>query len=255
MAFTPPTAEHHLARLRADAPTFGAVPADAMDRPVEACPGWAVRDLVAHVAMIHGWCAGNVRQLAPIREHVELAQPREDIALIAWADEQARTLVDVLTATDPDALMWTHVGGGPASYWFRRMAHETGVHLLDLQDALGAPGEPMLPVDAADGVDEFLHVYATKRDRHGHLRGAGEQLVLHAQDADATWLITCAADDGEVVRLDGPSDAPAGAPVVRTDAATLLRTLWGRGDARTAEIDGDTAMVAVVLGRLRATAI
>ncbi len=255
MPWSPPTPAEHLARLRREAPAFGEVGPGDLDRAVPSCPGWTVRDLVRHVGMVHEWCAENVRLLAPMREATNPDVPDDDPGLLAWVGRQADDLVEVLGATDPDALMWTHVGGGAAAYWFRRMAHETGVHRLDLHDALGRGTDPVAPADAADGVDEFLHVYATRRDRHGHLRGAGERLVLAAQDADAAWLVACSPADGEVTRLASAGDGPADAPRLTGDATTLLRVVWGRGDAREASLQGEQAEAAIVLGRLRATAI
>lgn len=265
MPWSPPTPADHLDRLRRDAPRFAAADPARFDAAVPGCPGWAVRDLVAHVGMIHGWCAGNVRMLAPMREHVDVVPPATDDELGPWAGEQAAALLEVLAATDPDAPMWTHVGAGTAAYWFRRMAHETGVHALDLVDAEAAPADALDPADAADGVDEFLDVYATRRDRHGHLRGAGERLVLHATDAGVAWLVACEATGARVSRGDhgdgttaggsGGSAEGDGVPRLAMPAEGLLRLLWGRGTAATAHRSGPPAEAAIVLGRLLATAI
>lgn len=254
MSWTPPTPQDHLDRMRRDAPLVAGAELASFDATVPGCPDWTVRDLVAHVGMIHGWCAGNVRMLAPMREHVELDPPVDDGELARWAREQASELVAALEATDPDAPMWTHVGAGRAGYWFRRMAHETGVHLLDLADATQAPGPAADPRNAADGVDEFLDVYATRRDRHGHLRGSGERLVLQATDADASWLVRCEPSGGVVARLDGAHPDPE-VPRIGLSAVGLLRLVWGRGTAVAATQEGPPAEAAIVLGRLRATAI
>ncbi len=71
----------------------------------------------------------------------------------AWLRDGAARLAE--TVTTGSGPVWTHLGPGPASYWARRMAHETAVHRADGEIAVGT--RPVIdPVVAADGIAEWL---------------------------------------------------------------------------------------------------
>ena len=66
-----------------------------------------------------------------------------------------------------DKAVFTLAGVQPASWWIRRMAHETAIHWLAERAAgLGPDGGPpagFLPELAADGVEEVLDVMFPRR--------------------------------------------------------------------------------------------
>ena len=86
--------------------------------PVRSCPGWSVRDLVAHVAQVY--------------EH-KIQCTRLGHAPDPWPPDQT------------------------VGFWARRMAHETAVHRVDAELAHGA-STPVDAALATDGVDEILHL-------------------------------------------------------------------------------------------------
>jgi len=219
----------YIDHLRDDAARLIDAAMSAPTADVPTCPAWTNADLLRHVAQLHQWCAVNVGHLAPTRETVEFDDPQAPDALAAWAIEQARFLVDVFARTDPDAVMWTHWGKGPAAYWFRRMAQETSVHRWDGQLAAGHLG-PFDPTFAADGVDEFLSVYAEARDEHGVMRVAAPPMLLTATDTGDRWLLTADADHFHAEHLGDPLAAPAVDHEACATAQDLLLGVWGRTD-------------------------
>jgi hypothetical protein len=72
-----------------------------------------------------------------------------------------------------------------ARCWSRRMVHETALHRVDAELALGVEPRIHLAV-AVDGVGEFLE----NLPRSGSLRGNGEQLRPAATDQPVHWTIT-----------------------------------------------------------------
>ena len=119
-------------------PPNGAVP---LDTPVPTCPGWDVARLVQHLGFIHSRVAfvvSNQRTKAP--DPGELSPAPDGAASISWFAEQRTAMLAALTAADGDALVWnwTADSPGPVNFWFRRMAHETLIHRVDIELAHGS---------------------------------------------------------------------------------------------------------------------
>jgi uncharacterized protein (TIGR03083 family) len=124
---------------------------------VPTCPDWNLRQLVIHVGRAHRWAAAIVATRAaepiPMREVPDGRLPGDPAGRPAWLREGAARLAEAVAAGGGP--VWTHLGPGPASYWARRMAHETTVHCADGQLAVGT--RPQIdPVIAADGIAEWL---------------------------------------------------------------------------------------------------
>jgi len=118
--------------------------------------------------------------------------PDDPAARPAWLRDGAARLAEaVSTGVSP---VWTHLGPGPASYWARRMAHETAVHRADGQIAVGI--RPVIdPVIAADGIAEWLGFLPTVRAWEQPERPSpvpeGKVVHFHVTDegVDGEWLI------------------------------------------------------------------
>src|SRR5260370_916013 len=144
-------------------------------------------------------------QARPVRgaHHGRMRDAPADRA--AWPrDGAARPAGAVATGS---GLVWTHLGPGPASYWARRMAHETAVHRADGQIAVGT--RPVIdPEVAADGIAEWLGflpaVRGTGRPERPAVLPGGKGVHFHVthEGVAGEWLIR-----GE--RGGGP---PAGRP-------------------------------------------
>jgi uncharacterized protein (TIGR03083 family) len=199
---------------------------------IPACPGWNVDDLLRHVGSIHHRTALIVGERRTERPH-----PQEHTAphgnALGWYEAGLANLLDVFRATDPDQECWTFVRPQPASWWLRRMAHETAIHRLDAEQATGG----VHTFDAAfavDGVGEALEMGSF----HAHPDDASPGTVhLHATDVEGEWLVTF----GE--RLKVTEGHAKGDAAVRGPAEHLYRWVWGRAPQDGLEVFGDQAAV------------
>ncbi|MFS1300724.1 maleylpyruvate isomerase family mycothiol-dependent enzyme [Streptosporangium longisporum] len=214
-----------------------------MSAPVPTCPGWDLAELVVHVGAVHRWAAALVRELAQRGRNVADVDPGlpADVGdYPAWLGEGAVLLPEALLSREAEAPMWAWGGDRRVRFWSRRTLHETVVHRMDAELALGLP----VSVDedvAADGVQEFLEVLPYVRWQPGvkELRGTGETISLQA-GTGAGWVITLDPD-----RFHHRREVRAGDVTVRAaTSADLLQVLWGRCDAGDHVVEGDTALLA-----------
>lgn len=162
-----------------------------MQAPVPSCPDWTITDLVFHLGTIHRWVEHLVRVRAsarmPSSEMGLSAGPADD----AWIREGGNVLASTLRSTDPATPMWTWGADHHVAFWSRRQLHETLVHRVDLEIAVGADSR-VDPTIAADAIEEFLTNLApaaTFSPNVRLLRGNGERLAVRATDTDAAWTI------------------------------------------------------------------
>ena len=219
-----------------------------LTRPVPTCPEWTMRQLITHVGRAHRWAAAIVttRSAVPIpfREVPDGKLPENPREHGDWLRTGAAGVIDAVRAAG-DEQVWTHPGPGPASYWARRMAHETAVHRADGQIALGQ--RPRIDaVIAADGIDEWLGFLATPgpgEDPPSLGVLYGKVLHLHVTDeevAGGEWMILPAEDGITVEPGHGKGDV-----AVRGPASDLLLVLMRRlppGDPPV-EVLGDRAVL------------
>jgi uncharacterized protein (TIGR03083 family) len=194
-----------------------AVVGGRLDTPVPSCPGWDVRTLVSHLGNVHRWADQLVRSgstEAPQRQRFE---PPEGDAIGAWLVDGAQAFVASCRAAGPDAPAWNWTGTNPrASFWMRRMAHETSVHCWDVRTACKV-GTELAPELAADGIDELLTVILLVRKPTG-LTGT---LHVHCTDADGEWMVDLASLS--VSREHAKADT-----ALRGRASDVLLRLLGR---------------------------
>jgi uncharacterized protein (TIGR03083 family) len=208
---------------------------------VPSCPGWRVADLVVHLGIIQRWATEMVRSGAAERlggrEELFAIDP-DDPALLEWFRDGARDLVEVLRSSPADAPVWSWTPERSVGFWERRQAHEAAVHRWDAQRALGA-AEPIDPALAADGVDEWLYVFAVGRSRATSPRtGIGESFHLHCTDEQGEWVVRFDGDGMEVKREHAKA-----AVAVRGPASDLLLFVWGRQSVGGLEVLGDSSML------------
>lgn len=175
------------------------------DRVVPQYPSWTLRDLVIHVAGVHGRTGTICETLAA--ERIPLASMPEGADPFDWAAEQLERMLQGLATADPHASVWTFVDDPALGFWQRRMLIETGVHRWDAQSAAGEP-DPLLDVVARQGLDEFGQLYLPRLD---DVPG----LELHATDLGHTWRL-------------GPDPAAA---TVSASASDLFLRLMSRPGA------------------------
>ena len=155
-----------------------------LDAPVPTCPGWAMRDLVRHLGLIHLWAASHV---AFPHEQPSLADKAEQRAFtsrfwpelgVFWVDDgdlvdrYLRTnanLVGALESATAGLEAWTFLPApSPLAMWARRQAHETAIHRYDAEAADDDPSGYDMAL-SSDGIDEISL-------RHHHAKAA-----CHAQ--------------------------------------------------------------------------
>lgn len=224
--------------------------------PVPACPGWTLRNLATHVGRAQRWAAAiaatRSAEFIPFRSVPDGKFPDDRQAQAAWLNTGAQRVIAAVQAAGSDPV-WAFGSLRPASFWGRRMAHETALHRADAELAAGT--EPAFtPELAADAIDEWLgflsgplydrpdprlealpegrtlHVHATD----GELAGTGEWLVRHESPA---------VQEDSAVHVDrghGRADVAISGP-----AARLLLVLTRRvpPDEPAVQIFGDRALL------------
>ena len=221
----------HMAMIERETTTIAALAAAMpLNAPVPSCPGWDLRELIDHTGRVHGWATqavlgGGDRPSLP-------SGPMQDEDIVGWYGRQVSALLDALRTTDAEAPVWTFTGlPATVAFWIRRQAHEASMHRWDAQQAALTSGRsiPAAPAGtdgfdadfAADGVDEYLSVFAWRRLGEGFALGGS--LHLHCTDAEGEWNITQDDDGLHVATGHAKGDA-----ALRGPSSLLLRLHWGR---------------------------
>jgi uncharacterized protein (TIGR03083 family) len=192
---------------------------------VPTCPGWEVGDLVRHIGGVHRWASafvgGRSEPWDVELEEVVGAWPA-DTELIPWYLEGHQRLVDLLTAADPAMTCWTFLAApSPLAMWARRQAHETAIHRVDAEAAVGSRVE-FSPVFAADGIDELLMCFVGGRARR--LRSSVRHtLEVQTDDTHQSWLLMVGPEGVQVRSGPGSADCTLSGP-----ASALYQALWNR---------------------------
>jgi len=244
----PPIAvEPCYAEIEASTETLaGLVHGSDLTRQVPTCPDWTLRQLATHVGRAHRWAAEIVStrsaEFIPFRQVPDGRIPDDPALHAPWLRAGAARLIEVVTEAGSDPV-WTFDGPRPASYWARRMAHETAMHRADAQITAGR--EPQFdPVIAADGIDEWLGSMSGIEAPDPRVDALPDGAVLHVhvtdEGVDGEWLVR---RDGDSVTVQ-PGHAK-GDVVVRGPAGRVLLVLLRRvpADDPQVEVLGDAAML------------
>jgi uncharacterized protein (TIGR03083 family) len=207
--------------------------------PVATCGSWSMHDLGTHLGQTY-------RSLAVLLQTREL--PRSQFAppagqqIADWYAEGAAAVLATLEETDPTAPIWAFgFEGAVAALWFRRVAQDTAVHLVDAQLATGAEVH-VDPLIAADGVDEVFAVMVPRVWGGSEQKPLPAPVALRTTDTGHSWLI----QPGDMPQAL-PVDSGTAAATVKAPAAELLLALWKRQSPRPEWISGDIAAVNALL--------
>lgn len=229
------TLDEHLSVLDTAGERLGSLATSAgLDADVPTCPGWSVRDLVAHVSTVHRWATAHVRGEDPAAMQDEGALREGVVDLLTFFDEGRIALLGALRAAPADLQAMTFLRDAPAprEFWARRQAHETMVHMVDaLAAAVGrwpTAAEADVNTDAGvDGIDELLRGFFT---RGSSKLSDGPELVFVAapSDSERRWVVRAGAS----LTVDvGDADPGPAVPVrITGTAAQIYLALWNRGD-------------------------
>ena len=147
--------EQYLIHLNADYQLLAAaIPVTPAEVP--SCPDWTTNDLAKHMAHVYLGQAYVVETgvQAENKEHLAPYPRTEDfMEFMSWGFD---AITKALEINRPERATWSwHHSDQSVDFWFRRMAHETVIHRIDAEQAVGA----VTKIDQAlalDGVDEVL---------------------------------------------------------------------------------------------------
>jgi uncharacterized protein (TIGR03083 family) len=203
-----------------------------LDAPVRWCPGMDVGQVLRHVGVVHRVVDRWVRD-----RHRPAVLPAMPAAALPqdWFATGWRPLLERLASLEEDAEASTWCSHHTtAGFWWRRMAHETTIHAVDVLEAVGwawpVPGELAL-----DGVDEALRLFLGVALGPA-VGGSGQLIRLTTQDR--FWTVGLNDHNVEVNHLDvEPMAELAAQPEV------LYRWVWGRAAADAVRVSGDPGAV------------
>ena len=193
-----------------------------LDTAVPSCPGWTVRDLLAHIWRVHRFWHATIEEGRSEPIEVDEPDPPDDDLIDAFADSAVR-FIDLLAATDPGKPCWTWGNDQNAGFVQRFQVQEAALHRWDAENAAGTPG-PLAPDGAADSIEMLAEMlpewYASPPASYS----------VEATDAPMTASF-----------FAGTGAPPAG--TLRGPAGDLLLVLWRRLPLETVEVDGDIAVI------------
>jgi uncharacterized protein (TIGR03083 family) len=117
--------------------------------------------------------------------------------------------------------------------WARRQAHETSVHRVDGELAHDGPITSFPPAFAADGIDELLSCFITRRRRNAQAPPA-RTLRFRCTDTEGDWVVHVGPYGVETNAGPGASDCE-----VVGRASDLYLALWNRRNLAGVCVDGD----------------
>lgn len=158
---------------------------------VPSCPKWSVHDLAEHLGHVHRWAEHIVRVRATTRvPSAEMDFARGPVSA-PWIRSGGASLLVTLRGGDPNEVMWAWGADQHLRFWSRRQLHETFVHRIDLELAVGRT--PVVdPLVASDAIDEFLVNLKSAGDFSPdvrEIRGGNELIRISMTDVEGTWTI------------------------------------------------------------------
>jgi uncharacterized protein (TIGR03083 family) len=216
--------------------------------PVPTCPGWTVDEVVRHVGSVYravrAWLSEGQRP----REWQRVPEPGHTVE--EYLREGLTELVAAVTRhlpSDPAATWWP--GDRSYGFWCRRMAHETTVHRVDVQQAAGREVSDIADDLAVDGVDEALSLWFGHKLSVLGLSGTRAATVALCTGGHH-WIARAGPGDTVARRCTEAETAVAEAVVTGAPAAVYL-WLWGRQQPGAVTVDGDDDAVGQLWALMR----
>jgi uncharacterized protein (TIGR03083 family) len=218
-----------------------------LTRQVPTCPEWTLRQLATHVGRAQRWAAeiASTRsaEFIPFRQVPDGRIPDDPALHAPWLRAGAERVIQAVGEAGSDPV-WTSGGSlRPASFWARRIAHETAVHRADAEISVGR--EPEFEPDlAADAIDEWLGFTSGTGASDTPVDALPDGAVLHVhvtdEGVDGEWLVRREGDSVTVEPGHGKGDV-----ALRGPAGRLLLVLLRRvpQDDPQVEVLGDPALL------------
>lgn len=226
-------------QIRVESAHLEDVNPDQLDLEIAHIPGWTVGAVIGHTAWVYRYVAAVLA--APVDEpprRSTIPEPPAGPGVLGWFADAAAEVQQALGDTEPDKPCVSFAGPVTASWWVRRIAHETAMHRWDAYASINT-AEPIDKKLARDGIAEVFDVFTGTRFQFDQLAADGSTLHLHATDVDdGEWMITLHPDRAEVTREHGKADVAAKGPV-----SDLLLLLWGRIPPAQLQVFGDSSLL------------
>lgn len=220
------------------------------DLPVVGRPNVTLADAVLHTGSLYRRVLSWIRLGEPPDDWQRRPDGNNLVDLVAFHTDGRRALVAELAkhpSDEPCATWWSsdHTYG----FWRRRMAHETTVHRIDIQNAIGLDIDPVDGEFAADGIDEALLLWFGHRLAELQFSATASGSV-GVEAAGRSWLSILGKARSTARRV--PSvDARAADALVAGDPMNVYLWLWGRVPDQAVEISGDFNASAQLWGLMR----
>ena len=203
---------------------------------IESCAPWTSHDLLTHLGQVYAMVNEIIIKKAsePLPPGPDSSAPEDFAQLLTWFETRRLNVSQTLSTTDPELGVWTWGKPSTVAFYIRRMAHETAVHLFDLQTsidyaALGVDRKVM-----CDGIDEYFEVVLPRTIRRLNRQLPTAGLHLHCTDGVGEWMVK--VDGGE---LQTTHEHAKAAVAWRGSAPELFLACWGRF-LPTVEVLGDS---------------
>jgi uncharacterized protein (TIGR03083 family) len=224
--------------IESDGRALLAIAADADHAlPIPTCPSWTIRDLLEHVSGANRWVSHCVASGLAAQDRILPPGPAGRDDLLRWTRESFDEMLDVLSATPPEELVWTPIRGPLGSAWWRRKAAlEVAIHLTDAERALGRTSGSIDPPLALAGIDEYAEEFLPLM-----LLGVAEPPPV-----TAVLLSPRDSDESRTLSLIPAGDRRSpGQPTVelKASASELLLWMWNRAPRDALAISGDDAVL------------
>ena len=232
-----------LEQVRAESARLGEVARMGLQAPVPSCPGWTVDDVVRHVAMVYAHKVEVLKLGARPDPWPPDFSARETLE---WYDEARAALIGALEAAGTETETWTfNPRDTTSAFWHRRMAHESAVHRIDVEQA----HDVVTPIDpdlALDGIDEVLYP---------NLGGPWWEEGDTEYPIDATLRITAAGRSwtitADATSIDIQQDAEGEvAAEIFGDPTPIYLWMWGRVGEDAIQTVGDPNVIRAFRGRI-----
>jgi uncharacterized protein (TIGR03083 family) len=232
----------YVEHVRQDGRRLSSAAEGSLSLEVPSCPGWTVSDLVSHVAEVYEHkIACTALGRAPDPWPPEWPADRDPIE---WLDDAHSRLLEMFDAsgpTTPSATWWP--ADQTVGFWARRMAHETVVHRVDAELAIGTPTVVSGEL-AVDGVDEIL-VIMLAGDWSDEPDDAATGQRVAISTGGRTWGVTLEKESVSITE-----DGEAGDAALGGDPSEVLLWLWGRSPDELVERSGDEEAIRLLRSRL-----
>lgn len=248
--------ERYATSIRRDTNRLLEVAAPELGAPVPTCPGWSMEDLVRHVAAVFLRKVECMRRGArPDPWPPDWLQERDALEVL---DEARDTLLEELAARDPleERCTWWEPDQ-TNGFWYRRMALEVAVHLVDAElarvdepghgESVGVQVAAVEDDVALDGIDEVLRIFLAGPWWDGDFHTEHPlDARLRVTASGRSWTVT-ATESSVVVREETDSDVRA---EIAGSASDVFLWLWGRETIEALLVSGDEDLAEELRARI-----